>query len=146
MIEARSAYPVYVYNSYKELLVIFPSVRTLADLIKSNHATIVACIKSETIFRGEWYFSNIPYNLSDSPSIKNWHSEESNELLRNIINNAHIRKAVFVYNSNKKFLNKYTGVTEAQKALNISHETIKKYAKLSARYNDYIFSYERLKD
>ena len=24
MIEAKSAYPVYIYNSYKELLVIFP--------------------------------------------------------------------------------------------------------------------------
>ena len=30
MIEANSAYSVYVYNSFKELLVIFPSVLTLA--------------------------------------------------------------------------------------------------------------------
>ncbi|OOF89766.1 hypothetical protein ASPCADRAFT_37403, partial [Aspergillus carbonarius ITEM 5010] len=34
MIEANSAYPVYIYNSYKKLLVIFPSVLTLAKLIK----------------------------------------------------------------------------------------------------------------
>jgi len=53
MIEARSSYPVYVYNSYKELLVIFPSVLTLAKLIKSNHFTIVNIIKEQTIFRGE---------------------------------------------------------------------------------------------
>jgi group I intron endonuclease len=53
MIEAKSAYPVYVYNSYKELLVIFPSVLTLAKLINSNHFTIVNLIKQQTIFRGE---------------------------------------------------------------------------------------------
>lgn len=51
--EARSAYPVYVYNSFKELLVIFPSVGCLAKLIKSNHATLVDAIKHQTIFRGE---------------------------------------------------------------------------------------------
>ena len=35
MIEANSLYPVYVYNSFHELLVILPSVKTLAKLIKS---------------------------------------------------------------------------------------------------------------
>ena len=34
----------------------------------------------------------------------------------------------------------------AQRALNISHSTIKKYAKVSGDYNGYIFSYERLID
>lgn len=47
MIEAKSAYPVYVYNSFKELLVIFPSVLTLAKLIKSNHPTLVDVIKEK---------------------------------------------------------------------------------------------------
>ena len=53
MIEANSAYPVYVYNSYKKLEVIFPSVLTLCKNIGSNHSTIVACIKKQDIFRGE---------------------------------------------------------------------------------------------
>ena len=53
MIEANSAYSVYVYNSFKELLVIFPSVKTLAKLIKSNHSTLVNTIQEQTIFRGE---------------------------------------------------------------------------------------------
>jgi group I intron endonuclease len=53
MSEANSAYPVYVYNSLKELLVIFTSVAFLATLIKSNHATLVDVIKQGTIFRGE---------------------------------------------------------------------------------------------
>jgi group I intron endonuclease len=53
MIEAKSAYPVYVYNSYKELIVVFPSVSILAGLIKANHSTIVTYIKDQTLFRGE---------------------------------------------------------------------------------------------
>ena len=34
----------------------------------------------------------------------------------------------------------------AQKALNIGHSTIKKYAKIGGKYKGYIFSYERLID
>ena len=146
MIEANSAYPVYIYNSFKKLLVNFPSVKTLANLIKSNHSTIVDIIKEQTIFRGEWYFTNLPYNISDIPFIPNWTLKECEELILNINNNSHIRKAVFVYDINKNFICKYEGVTDAQRALNINHSTIKKYAKLGGIYNDYIFSYERLKD
>ena len=40
MIEANSAYPVYIYNSLNKLLVIFPSVKTLAKLINSNYDTL----------------------------------------------------------------------------------------------------------
>nr|WUR10601.1 GIY-YIG endonuclease [Elmerina hispida] len=71
IIEAKSYYPVYVYNSFKKLLVIFPSVSTLAKRIKSNHTTLVEAIIEQDIFRGEWYFSKIPYNISDSPLIEN---------------------------------------------------------------------------
>jgi len=53
MIEANSAYPVYIYNSFKELLVIFPSVLTIASRINSNHSTIVSNIKTQSLFRGE---------------------------------------------------------------------------------------------
>ena len=144
MIEANSAYPVYIYNSFKELLVIFPSVKTLAKLIKSNHPTLVKNIQEQTIFRGEWYLNNIPYNLSDTPRIADWNSKECEELLLDINNNSHIKKAVFVYDINRKFIDKYEGVMEAQRALKISHSTIKKYANVGGAYNGYIFSYERL--
>jgi len=53
MIEANSSYPVYIYNSFKELLVIFPSAGTLAKLIKSNHSTLINIIKEQVLFRGE---------------------------------------------------------------------------------------------
>lgn len=142
--EAKSSYPVYVYNSFKELLVAFPSVGFLADLIKSNHATLVDVIKQQTVFRGEWYLSNIPYNITDSPSI--FSKQERDALVLEINNMSHIRKAVFVYDINKRFIGKYDGVMDAQRALKISHSNIKKYANVSGVYNGYIFSYERLND
>lgn len=144
MIEANSAYSVYVYNSLKELLVIFPSVLTLAKLIKSNHPTLVNIIKEQTIFRGEWYLRNIPYNINDTPIIADRHSKECEQLVLSINNNSHIKKAVFVYDTNRSFLAKYDGVMEAQRALKISHSTIKNYAKIGGAYKGYIFSYDRL--
>jgi group I intron endonuclease len=144
IIEAKSAYPVYIYDSFKELLVIFPSVGTLAKLIKSNHPTIVNVIQEGILFRGEWYFTNIPYNIEDAPLITDWNSKESEELILNLNNNSQIRKAVFVYDMDKNFVAKYDGVMEAQRALGISHSTIKNYAKVNGIYKGYIFSYSRL--
>lgn len=144
IMEAKSAYPIYVYNSFKELLVIFPSASCLAKLIQSNHTTIVKNIKEQTIFRGEWYFSNTPYNISDTPKIANLSSKQCEELVISINQNSHIIKAVFVYDLNRDLIGKYDGVMVAQRALKISHSTIKNYAKISGVYNGYIFSYERL--
>lgn len=146
MIEANSAYPLYVYNSFKELLVIFPSVKTFAKEVKANHYTIISFIKNQTIFRGEWYLNNIPYNLSDIPVISDWNSKESKVLLENFSSNTHIKKAIFIYDKQKNFIGKYAGVMEVQRLLNISHSTVKKHAILKSPYKEYIFSYERLKD
>nr|YP_009710789.1 GIY-YIG endonuclease [Macrolepiota fuliginosa]QFZ98737.1 GIY-YIG endonuclease [Macrolepiota fuliginosa] len=152
MIEANSAYPVYIYNSFRELLVIFPSVKTLAKLINSNHSTIVSFIKNGTLFRGEWYLSNLPFNLTDTPLISKWSSAgfenllESNNIILEMNNNSKIKKAVFVYNSNKEFIRKFEGVTQAGKELNINHCVIKKYALRNALFKGYIFSYDRLRD
>ena len=146
MIEANSAYPVYIYNSFKILLVIFPSVNTLTKLIKSNHSTIVSYIKKAILFRGEWYFRKSPYNLSDIPLICNWSSNESNNIMLDIINNSHIKRAIFVYDTNKNFIRKFEGVNQAQKELNINHDTIKRFVLLNKPYKGYIFSYERLSE
>lgn len=147
MIEANSAYPVYIYNSFRELLVIFPSVKTLANLNHSNHSTIVSfAIKNGTLFRGEWYLSNLPFYLTDTPLISNWSSKESNNIIIEMNNNSKFKKAVFVYNTDKQFLYKFEGVTQASKYLNINHCVIKNYACLAgnATFKGYIFSYDRL--
>jgi group I intron endonuclease len=146
MIEANSKYSVYLYNSFRELLVIFPSVKTLAKLIHSNSSTIKSIINKGTLFRGEWYLSYLPFNLTDTPLIYNWSSNESDHLILEIIKQYKIKKAIFVYNTNKEFIRKFEGVTHAQKELNINHDLIKKYALLNIPYNGYIFSYERLQD
>lgn len=146
MIEAKTAYPVYVYNSYRVLQVVFPSVKTLAKLINSNHPTIVKSIKNQVLFRGEWYFSNIPFNLSDVPLISNWLSIKANNLILDIKKNSHIKKAIFVYLLNKEFVKKFDGVTQAKKELHINHDVIKKHALLNKPYGMYVFSYERIKD
>jgi hypothetical protein len=59
-------------------------------------------------------------------------------------NQSHIRKAVFVYDTNKIFVGKYTGVKDAERAFNINHSIIKKYASIGGTYKRYIFSYERI--
>lgn len=144
MIEANSAYPVYVYNSYRELLVIFPSLLTLSKLILSNHATLVDVIKENKLFRGEWYLSNIPDNIKDLPNIKDWNSDDCKKLIDDINKNSHIKKAIFVYDADINFISKYDGVTAAAKYLNINHHTIKKSALNKEIYKNYLFSYERL--
>lgn len=143
MIEAISAYSVYVYNSFKQLIVIFPSILTLSKLIKSNHPTLVDVIKEHSLFRGEWYLSNIPYNISDKPRIEDCNSEKCKQLILEINNNSHIRKAVFAYEINGKFVTRYDGVTVAAMVFKISHLTVKKIILSKKAYNGYIFSYER---
>ena len=146
IINAKSAYPVYIYDSYKKLLIVFPSVKTLANVINSNSATIVNYIKNEALFRGGWYFSSLPFNLSDVPLISDITLTEANNLILDIKNSSHIKKAIFVYNKNKELLWKFDGIMQAEKELKISHDTIKKYAPLNKPFGDYIFSYEILKD
>jgi NUMOD1 domain len=81
--------------------------------------------------------------LTDTPLISNWSSKESNNLILEIISNSHIKKAIFVYNTNKEFICKFEGVIQAQKELKINHDIIKNCALLNTPYKGYIFNYER---
>ena len=78
------------------------------------------------MFRGKWYFSNLPFNLIDTPLISNWCFKKSNNLILKIINKSKIKKAIFVYNLNKKFIYKFERITYAQKELNINYDIILK--------------------
>lgn len=99
MVKANSAYPLYVYNSLKELLMIYPSVLTLAKKIKSNSPTIVKNIDDLSLFRGGWYFSRIPLNIKDTPLFE-YNTSEGENIIMEINNNAHVRKPIFLFNSN----------------------------------------------
>lgn len=48
-----------------------------------------------------------------------------------------------MYDTNQNLIGRHDGVTDAQRYLNISHLTIKKFAKLGGTYNGYKFSYVR---
>ena len=63
-----------------------------------------------------------------------------------MINNSSIKKALFLFDLDKNFIRKYSGIIEAEKDLGIRHEEIKKYANLKKELNGYIFSYHRLLD
>lgn len=144
LMEANSKYPIYIYNSYKQLLIIYPSTLTFAKSVHSNFSTIEKVIDNNTLFRGEWYITKIPYNIEDKPLIANLMSDEINNLINTIKNSENIKKAIFVYDINKNFIKKYDGVTQAQKELNINHAIIREHAKINKVYKNYIFSYERI--
>ena len=144
MMEANSAYPVYIYDSYKKLIAIIPSAKTLAKRIKSTHTTVVSYIKDKTLFRGEWYFTNVPYNIEDSPKIKDWLSEKGSLLFEEISNNHMIKKSIFVYDTNKNFIGRHDGVTQASNIYHIHHHAIRECAKLNLLHiSGYYFCYER---
>jgi len=79
------------------------------------------------------------------PIISDLHSKECKQLILAINNQSHIKKAVFVYDSEYNFIGKYEGVMQAEKTFKISHTTIKNCANIARVYKGYIFSYERLK-
>lgn len=143
MVKANSAYPLYVYNSLKELLMIYPSVLTLAKKINSNSSTIVKNIDDLSLFRGGWYFSRIPLNIKDTPLFE-YNTYEGENIIMEINNNAHVRKPIFLFNSNKEYKKRFDGLVLASKELGMSKDTINKHAKSKLPYKDYIFSYERI--
>lgn len=144
IIQSKSSV-VYLYNEYKELMYIFKSVSELSKFINSNHATISRFIESKELFRGNWYITKELLNKNDLPLIIDNNSSAFIELITDMLNNTHIKKAVFVYDLDNILLNKYDSVMDAKKDLNISHEIIKKYAKSKEIYkNKYKFSYHNL--
>jgi group I intron endonuclease len=145
IIKNKSHNPVYIYDSYKNLIVIYPSVRTLSKVIAANHATIVKHIESNALFRGEWYFTNTPYNVEDTPKIKDWMDTECELLTKEIVGNIGITKGVFVYDKNRQFIARYKGVTEAGKMHNLSYITVKQCASVNGLHNSgFYFCFERL--
>ena len=144
IINSKSLSKIFIYSSLKELLVIFPSVKTLANKIKANSTSINKAIENNTLFRGEWYIRKSLLNIE--PEIPKFSYLSCDSLIEDMIKCSSIKQAIFVFDSNKKFLAKYSGIMEAEKELSIRHEKIKKYANLKLAYSGYIFSYHRLLD
>lgn len=141
--DSKSHFPIYLYNSYKELLFVYSSATGFSKLIKSTQPNIVKAIEDKTLFRGEWYIHSKPLNANDIPLL-NLDSIEFKDLINEIINNSHVKKAIFVYNLEKELIFKFDSIKQAKKVLKMSHTTIGKHILFNIPYNSYIFSYHRI--
>lgn len=142
----KSTGVILIYNEFKQLLALSPSLTSIAKLLANSSMTIALnrAIDNKSLFRSSWYFSRVPFNASDVPSI-DVPSPEYLYWISKMKSQKHILRAIFVF-KDKEFLCKYDGVMEAQKALKISHMTIKKHAENNIEYKGNIFSYHRLLD
>lgn len=134
---------VYIYNELWEPLLIVSSIKLLRLKVNSNFRTIKNYIDSNKLFWGRWYFTSNPLESKRNFPLINSPQEEA--IFKEIINSAHIRKAVFVYNAQTmEFIRKYDGVIECAKDLKISHNTITKSIKNNSVLENYIFSRQRI--
>jgi hypothetical protein len=46
----------------------------------------------------------MPFNIEDTPLITNYDSKEGQEVILEMKNSSHIRKAVFLFNAQKEFI------------------------------------------
>jgi hypothetical protein len=72
------------------------------------------------------------------------YSNEYINLIEKMKSQKHIRKAIFVF-KNEEFLQKFDGILAVEKALNISHDTIKSNIEKNTTYKGYRFSYHRIR-
>jgi hypothetical protein len=80
----------------------------------------------------------------DLPIIKDKYSIEYLDLIKDMIKTAHIKQAIFVFNSiTKEFVRKYDGIILAEKKLKIRHELIRDSIIEKRAIGNYIFSYDR---
>nr|QJT58207.1 Homing endonuclease [Fusarium asiaticum]UPX02694.1 homing endonuclease [Fusarium vorosii]QJT58262.1 Homing endonuclease [Fusarium asiaticum]QJT58317.1 Homing endonuclease [Fusarium asiaticum]QJT58372.1 Homing endonuclease [Fusarium asiaticum] len=123
--KSRSSASVYIYDEFKTLLVIVPSLRSLAVQLGSSSISIALkrAMADKSLFRSSWYISNQLFNENDKPLME-VDSIEYMSLIEKMKSQKHIRKAIFVFKDGE-FIQKYDGILAAAKALNISHDTIR---------------------
>lgn len=82
--KSRSSGSVYIYDEFKVLLVIVPSLRSLAVLLGNPSITISLkrSIENGSLFRSSWYISKHPFNENDKPLIEIYSNEYINLISR----------------------------------------------------------------
>jgi len=144
IIVSKSLGKIYVYNSIKELQVIFPSITTLSKTINSSTNYIKKVMMVGIMFRGEWYFYNKLLSSLDTPKYISY--TDCDNLIKEIKLNSNIKQAIFVFDLSGNFIKRFNGVMETEEKLNIRHEKIKQAASSKSHIGNYIFSYHRLLD
>jgi hypothetical protein len=135
---------VYVYDEFKRLLVIVPSLTSLAVSLGNPSITISLkrTMQDKILFRSSWYISKLPLNEDEKPLME-VPSPEYSYLIEGMKSQKHIRKAIFVFKDGE-FIKKYDGIMEAERALNISHDTRNYNIENNTMYKGYKFSLHRL--
>jgi hypothetical protein len=143
---SRSRSLIYIYDEFMRLLVIVPSLSSLARSLGNSSITISLkrAMKEESLFRSSWYINNYPFNEDEKPLMVVPSPEYSN-LIEKMKSQKHIRKAIFVFKEDGEFIKKYNGIMEAERALNISHDTINSNIEKNTTYKEYKFSLHRIK-
>lgn len=140
----RSSGVVFIYDEFKRLLVIVPSLTSLAVSLGNRSITISLkrAMVNESLFRSSLYISKYPLNEDEKPLME-VPSPEYSELIEKMKSQKHIRKAIFVFKDGE-FICKYEGIMEAESALNISHDTINSNIENNTTYKGYRFSLHRI--
>lgn len=142
---ANSTGIVYIYNNIFQLVLVINSITQFSKLINSNVSTIRNSILKQKIFRGQWYFISEIIQFQETNNFIYNEKLESHKAIVNEIRNCKIRKAVFVFSSDRKeFFRSYTGVVKAAQDLHISHNSITKQIKVNGKIGKYIFSEHRI--
>lgn len=141
----KSKGSIYIYNEFKQLLTIAPSMISLAILLgsKSISVSIKRAMKEGSLFRSAWYFTTQPFSINDKPKIEVG-TEAYKNLIEQMNSQKHIRKAIFVFKQGGEFICRYDGVMIAANALKLSHNIIKKSIDRNTIYKGYRFSYHRI--
>lgn len=139
----RSSGSIFIYNEYKQLLTIAPSMISIAILLgnKSISISINRAIKDASLFRSSGYLSKVPFNIDDKPLIEAG-SQTYTQLIDQMKTQKHM-KAIFVF-KDETFIAKCDGIMIAAKTLAISHNTIKECILNNTTYKEYRFSYHRV--
>jgi hypothetical protein len=141
----KSKGSIFIYDEFKQLLVIAPSMTSLAVLLgnKSISISIKRAMKEGSLFRSSWYLASEPFNKNDKANIEEVGTEDYKILIERMVSQKHILKAIFVFKDGE-FICKYNGVMYAAKELKISHNTIKESIDKNTTYKGYRFSYHRI--
>lgn len=92
----RSSGVIYIYDEFKKLLVIIPSLTSLVVLLGNKSITISLkrAMVSGSLFRSSWYISKHYFNSDEKPLIE-FSSPEYFDLIEKMKSQKHIRKAIF---------------------------------------------------
>ena len=137
---------IYIYNEFKKLLVIAPSLISVAILLgnKSISISLNRAIKEIALFRYLWYLSRFPFRVSEvEKALMKVPWSDYTNLIAQMKSKKHIRKSIFVFKGGE-FLSKYDRIMIAAKTLNTSHDTIKINVVKNTTYKGYKFSYHRI--